>query len=70
MVSKFFGGTDTHWRIGRSQTFKVTGRQLKLVWVGKLNLNKNGIPFDTEKMTITSGIRLGSRLPQQRIWIK
>ena len=31
--------------------------------LGKANItcNKNGIPFDTQKMTITSGIRLGSQ---------
>ena len=31
-----------------------------------ITCNKNGIPFDTEKMTITSGIRLGSQAATTR----
>ena len=41
--------------------FKVTGKDAESS-LGKANItcNKNGIPFDTEKPTITSGIRLGT----------
>ena len=47
--------------------FKVTGKAAEIS-LGKANLtcNKNGIPFDTEKMTITSGIRLGSQAATTR----
>jgi glycine hydroxymethyltransferase len=31
-----------------------------------ITCNKNGIPFDTEKMTITSGIRLGTQAATTR----
>ena len=36
--------------------------------MGKANItcNKNGIPFDTQKMTITSGIRLGTQAATTR----
>ena len=36
--------------------------------LGKANItcNKNGIPFDTQKMTITSGIRLGTQAATTR----
>ena len=52
---------------GMEITFKVTGKAAEIS-LGKANLtcNKNGIPFDTEKMTITSGIRLGSQAATTR----
>ena len=30
-----------------------------------ITCNKNGIPFDKEKFTVTSGIRIGSHQPEQ-----
>jgi glycine hydroxymethyltransferase len=47
--------------------FNVTGKAAE-VSLGKANItcNKNGIPFDTQKMTITSGIRLGSQAATTR----
>ena len=47
--------------------FNVTGKAAE-VSLGKANItcNKNGIPFDNQKMTITSGIRLGSQAATTR----
>ena len=63
----FSGGTDTHLMLVDLRPFKVTGKAAE-IRLGKANLtcNKNGIPFDTEKMTITSGIRLGSQAATTR----
>ena len=63
----FSGGTDTHLMLVDLRPFKVTGKAAEIS-LGKANLtcNKNGIPFDTEKMTITSGIRLGSQAATTR----
>ena len=57
----FSGGTDTHLMLVDLRPFKVTGKDAESS-LGKANItcNKNGIPFDTEKPTITSGIRLGT----------
>jgi glycine hydroxymethyltransferase len=47
--------------------FNVTGKAAEIS-LGKANItcNKNGIPFDTQKMTITSGIRLGTQAATTR----
>ena len=47
--------------------FNVTGKVAETS-LGKSNItcNKNGIPFDTQKMTITSGIRLGTQAATTR----
>ena len=47
--------------------FNVTGKAAETS-LGRANItcNKNGIPFDTQKMTITSGIRLGSQAATTR----
>ena len=44
------------------RSFKVTGKDAQAS-LGRANItcNKNGIPFDTEKPMITSGIRLGTQ---------
>ena len=47
--------------------FKVTGKDAETsLCKANITCNKNGIPFDTEKMTITSGIRLGSQAATTR----
>ena len=45
----------------------VTGKAAETS-LGRANItcNKNGIPFDTQKMTITSGIRLGTQAATTR----
>ena len=55
------GGTDTHLLLVDLRPLGVTGRdaEASLEHAG-ITCNKNGIPFDPEKPTVTSGIRLGS----------
>ncbi|PCI88360.1 MAG: serine hydroxymethyltransferase [Hyphomicrobiales bacterium] len=55
------GGTDTHVLLVDMRPKKLTGKAAEEA-LGRANItcNKNAIPFDTEKPTITSGIRLGS----------
>jgi glycine hydroxymethyltransferase len=55
------GGTDTHLMLVDLRPKKLTGKaaEASLERAG-LTCNKNGIPFDPEKPTITSGVRLGT----------
>jgi glycine hydroxymethyltransferase len=55
------GGTDTHLMLVDLRPKKLTGRaaEMALERAG-ITCNKNGIPFDPEKPTVTSGVRLGS----------
>jgi glycine hydroxymethyltransferase len=55
------GGTDTHLMLVDLRPKKLTGKAAEIA-LGRANItcNKNGVPFDPEKPTITSGIRLGS----------
>jgi glycine hydroxymethyltransferase len=55
------GGTDTHLMLVDLRPLGLTGRdaEASLERAG-ITCNKNGIPFDPEKPTVTSGIRLGS----------
>ena len=55
------GGTDTHLMLVDLRPKKVTGNiaDESLERAG-ITCNKNAIPFDPEKPTVTSGIRLGS----------
>ncbi|MDP6174121.1 MAG: serine hydroxymethyltransferase, partial [Rhodospirillales bacterium] len=55
------GGTDTHLVLVDLRPMGLTGKQAEesLERAG-MTCNKNGIPFDPEKPTITSGIRLGT----------
>ena len=55
------GGTDTHLMLVDLRPKGVKGNATEQA-LGRAHItcNKNGIPFDTEKPTITSGIRLGS----------
>ncbi len=54
-------GTDNHLILLDLRNKKITGKELeeRLDNVG-ITVNKNAVPFDTEKKTITSGIRLGT----------
>ncbi len=55
------GGTDNHLMLVDLRPKKLTGKGAEAsLGRAKITCNKNGIPFDTEKPTITSGIRLGS----------
>ncbi|HEV2334102.1 MAG TPA: serine hydroxymethyltransferase [Stellaceae bacterium] len=55
------GGTDTHLLLVDLRPMGLTGRDAEqaLERAG-ITCNKNGIPFDPQKPTVTSGIRLGS----------
>ncbi|MBO4644810.1 MAG: serine hydroxymethyltransferase [Alphaproteobacteria bacterium] len=55
------GGTDTHLVLVDLRSKHVTGKQAaKSLELAHMTCNKNGIPFDPEKPTVTSGIRLGT----------
>jgi len=55
------GGTDTHLLLVDLRPLGLTGRDAEqtLERAG-ITCNKNGIPFDPQRPTVTSGIRLGS----------
>jgi glycine hydroxymethyltransferase len=55
------GGTDSHLMLVDLRPLGLTGRdaEISLERAG-ITCNKNGIPFDPQKPTVTSGIRLGS----------
>ena len=63
----FSGGTDTHLMLVDLRPFNVTGKDAETsLCRANITCNKNGIPFDTAKPTITSGIRLGSQAATTR----
>jgi glycine hydroxymethyltransferase len=55
------GGTDTHLMLVDLRPKHLTGKVAETA-LGRAHMtcNKNGIPYDPEKPTITSGIRLGT----------
>jgi glycine hydroxymethyltransferase len=55
------GGTDTHLMLVDLRPKRLTGRVAEAA-LGRAHItcNKNGIPFDPEKPTVTSGVRLGT----------
>jgi len=55
------GGTDTHLLLVDLRPKKLTGNIVeKALGRAHITTNKNGVPFDPEKPTVTSGIRIGS----------
>ena len=55
------GGTDTHLMLVDLRPKKLTGKIAEAsLERAAITCNKNGIPFDPEKPTVTSGVRLGS----------
>ena len=55
------GGTDTHMLLVDLRSRKLTGKDAEAVLeAAGITCNKNAVPFDPEKPTVTSGIRLGS----------
>ena len=55
------GGTDNHLLLIDLRNKNITGKKLetRLDEIG-ITVNKNAVPFDTQKPTITSGIRIGT----------
>ena len=54
-------GTDNHLMLVDLRSKKLNGKLAEAALSrADITCNKNGVPFDTEKPTITSGIRLGS----------
>jgi glycine hydroxymethyltransferase len=55
------GGTDTHLALVDLRATGVTGREAETRCdLAKITLNKNAIPYDPEKPTVASGIRVGA----------
>jgi glycine hydroxymethyltransferase len=55
------GGTDTHLMLVDLRPKRLTGKVAEeALGRARITCNKNEIPFDPEKPTVTSGIRLGS----------
>src|SRR6202166_1889002 len=55
------GGTDTHLMLVDLRPKRLTGKVAEAaLGRARVTCNKNGIPFDPEKPTVTSGIRIGT----------
>ena len=55
------GGTDNHLMLVDLRPFGVTGKEMeKRLDAVHITVNKNSIPGDPEKFTITSGVRIGT----------
>ncbi len=61
------GGTDNHLLVADLRAKKITGKDFQnaLDAVG-ITVNKNMIPFDPEKPSVTSGVRIGLTAVSQR----
>ncbi len=60
-VNLVTGGTDNHLLLVDLRPKGLTGTQVeKALERAGITCNKNGIPFDTENPTVTSGVRLGT----------
>ena len=60
-------GTDTHLMLVDLRPFNVKGNAAaESLCRANITCNKNGIPFDSEKPMITSGIRLGTQAATTR----
>ena len=55
------GGTDNHLILIDLRPFSITGKEMeKRLDAVHITVNKNAIPFDPERPTVTSGIRVGT----------
>ncbi|MDI6783395.1 MAG: serine hydroxymethyltransferase, partial [bacterium] len=55
------GGTDNHLMLVNLQNKEVTGKEAEItLGLAGITVNRNTIPFETQKPTITSGIRIGT----------
>jgi len=55
------GGTDNHLMLADLRPMQITGKELQARCdLNHITLNKNAIPGDPEKPSITSGVRIGT----------
>ena len=55
------GGTDNHLMLADLRSMHITGKELQArLDVNNITLNKNAIPGDPEKPSVTSGVRIGT----------
>jgi glycine hydroxymethyltransferase len=55
------GGTDNHLMLADLRPLGITGKELQhRCDENHITLNKNSIPGDPEKFTVTSGVRIGT----------
>ncbi len=55
------GGTDNHLMLADLRPMRITGKELQIRCdENHITLNKNAIPGDPEKPTVTSGVRIGT----------
>ena len=55
------GGTDNHLMLVDLSPLGITGKEAeKWLDLANITVNKNGIPFDTKRPFVTSGIRVGT----------
>ena len=55
------GGTDNHLMLADLRPMQISGKELQLRCdANHITLNKNAIPGDPEKPTVTSGVRIGT----------
>jgi len=55
------GGTDNHLMLADLRPMGITGKELqRRCDENRITLNKNSIPGDPEKFTVTSGVRIGT----------
>ena len=60
-VKMVSGGTDNHLILLNLTDKNMTGKELeKLLDEAHITVNKNAVPFDTQKPFVTSGIRIGT----------
>ncbi len=60
-ISLVSGGTDNHLMLVKLIGYDVTGKELEtLLDECNITVNKNSIPHDPQKPTVTSGIRVGT----------
>ena len=55
------GGTDNHLMLADLRPMNITGKELQIRCdANHITLNKNAIPNDPQKPTVTSGVRIGT----------
>lgn len=59
-ISIVSGGTDSHLVLVDLRSLGITGKAELALEAAGFTCNKNAIPFDPQKLAITSGIRLGT----------